>query len=742
MPAPAESGIGTDLSKLTVPQLKAICKEKKIVGYSKLGKQALILKLADAGYGPSDTAASATAAGGAQSSSGTAPAITAVTARQPVDESDGIEASVSGPAAAHAPPPRKARAKAAASSSKSKPHKMRPSTQHGEVGTPSKGSSQAATASVASLPVRLAEKGTWAIAPVSEALTRNANAPASALASRRDLAIPDASGSGGACPDLTPSSSSLLKGKKRLGEEYAPPPASKRTCIQPGQMTARRSQADVAVPLVNPGSIMRPCLSVAAEISQPVQALPIATNATGGSTITNSGLSSLPPAKRFRPLVINSTALSTSPNLMSQTECSEAPYPLQYLDFPALCMPPPTLQSISLPPPLAQRKRVARWAVILSGLSDRERAECVLVSRTFRYAVYLSASSILLREYRGKRLQEDVLKRYSQAMTNMWPYLRMRETEVSGRRRIYEASFLPRFFRRCGLPDPIARLIWASPDHPRQLAVALRFVLTRVWFELSIGTPDGTRDDPECWLHGIVVDVQEVVKDEIWSITLEYPRSATRERRRETVFVLEATCEVVGRPLPKTSNDENPSPQSFPVRADWSAYIARRTASPSAEAPLLSRLKWACHEEFDRGMGRLWLKKIAQEGEIGHVKRTVAERYIMASVVANSISGQWMSATVMAQEFAGLPARGAPVATGRVRTPTVNLYLPEHHHVESVHFTSSRGNALHAALAVVQTPHREYVILRDNGMQVGCEDEGVAPVWQRVLGCDHRGLPT
>ena len=62
-----------------------------------------------------------------------------------------------------------------------------------------------------------------------------------------------------------------------------------------------------------------------------------------------------------------------------------------------------------------------------------------------------------------------------------------------------------------------------------------------------------------------------------------------------------------------------------------------------------------------------------------------------------------------------------------------------HHHVESIHFTSSDGRALHPALAAVQTPGREYYILRDNGMQVGCEEEGVALVWRRLLGCDDLG---
>ena len=62
-----------------------------------------------------------------------------------------------------------------------------------------------------------------------------------------------------------------------------------------------------------------------------------------------------------------------------------------------------------------------------------------------------------------------------------------------------------------------------------------------------------------------------------------------------------------------------------------------------------------------------------------------------------------------------------------------------HHHVESVHFTTSGGKALHHALAVVQTPGREYYILKDNGMQVGCEEDGVAPVWMSVLDCNSLG---
>lgn len=110
----------------------------------------------------------------------------------------------------------------------------------------------------------------------------------------------------------------------------------------------------------------------------------------------------------------------------------------------------------------------------------------------------------------------------------------------------------------------------------------------------------------------------------------------------------------------------------------------------------------------------------------------------------------------MAQDFAGLSTRSY-ATTARPKNVQVSLYLPEwvafrwnqlvcrltvsgrHHHIESVHFEDARSQLLHVALAVVQTPHRAYFILRDNGMQVGCEEDGVSEVWQEVVGCDASG---
>ena len=67
--------------------------------------------------------------------------------------------------------------------------------------------------------------------------------------------------------------------------------------------------------------------------------------------------------------------------------------------------------------------------------------------------------------------------------------------------------------------------------------------------------------------------------------------------------------------------------------------------------------------------------------------------------------------------------------------------VPSHHLVESVHFTANSGKAIHPALAVIQTPTREYFVLRDNGMEVGCEEDGVWEAWRSILACDSRGMP-
>ncbi|KAI0632467.1 hypothetical protein C8Q77DRAFT_1176940 [Trametes polyzona] len=744
-----------DLSKLTVARLKALCKERKIAGYSKLGKQALIQKLVESGYSGSSSAV--------PDARSTVPIIseteTVDTTAPPTASATSVSvpfaAEITGEIAAEVSSESTITVKAKVPAPKAKPkaRKAAPATAN----SARRSHQLAPPASVSTIEDAPAVQ----VTPIYDSvLSRSLHASGSQHTAHAASNKCDGSGSGGNSVSSTaPQLSTRVSKRPQPNNQLMPPPPLKKPRIQPPEHRPPTPKGTPSSSVASPSPSMLRRPSKASDVS--VAPAPSTMSALRNVLRPAQGVvTTLPPRKRFKPLVVDKSKLSPGPPRpsvggASLSAASAVPTPssanvaLRYLEFPALSTVLPTLRSITLPPPLAQRKRVGRWAIILSGLSDAERAICVLVSRTFRYAVYLSASSILLREYRGKRLDVDVLKKYSPAMTDMWPYLRVRQAEVAERRRIYAESFLPRFFKRYGLPaDPISERMWASPDNPKQIIIAVRFALTRAWFELSVGTSSGSKGDPTSWLHGTVVDAQEIVPGEIWSVTLEYPQA---KRKRETLYVIEATCEVVGQPPATGGPSGAPGSLPIPVRADWSAYISHRKYS--GEGSIWSHLKWSCHEEFDKGMSRHWLKRVAGEGELGCAKQTVAERYVLACVVANSVSGKWLSASEMAQDFAGLPARGAEQTSSRLKNLGVNLYLPEcvrsttiaklslHHHVESIHFTAPGGSSLHTALAVVQTPHRAYYVLRDNGMQVGCEEEGIGEVWRAVLGCDQRGLP-
>jgi hypothetical protein len=138
---------------------------------------------------------------------------------------------------------------------------------------------------------------------------------------------------------------------------------------------------------------------------------------------------------------------------------------------------------------------------------------------------------------------------------------------------------------------------------------------------------------------GVVIDAEELVEGEMWSITTRSTSST------HVWYVLEATCEVVGHPLLSTS----PGLSRLPLRADWWAYIESRISQPPTfgrTTPLIEHLKWTNHEEYERGISKLWLKKIRAEGELGTAKLLVAERYVLACVVSNRLGIR-----VLAQDF-------------------------------------------------------------------------------------------
>jgi hypothetical protein len=211
----------------------------------------------------------------------------------------------------------------------------------------------------------------------------------------------------------------------------------------------------------------------------------------------------------------------------------------------------------------------------------------------------------------------------------------------------------------------------------------------------------------ETWLRGIVTDAQEVIENEVWTVTVRsWPDVEPKGIVISSFYVLAPTCEVIGRSdtTPKSPSGVGQLSPSPGLRVDWSAYIhsccgVNVTASSNG-ASLLQHLKWADYEEYDRGISKLWLRRIAKDGETGVAKRLVAERYVLACVVANrygfsgrlcplpstisklfcfafSISGIRMSTVEMAQEFASLPQRRTIASTKvGVRDTRLHLFLP------------------------------------------------------------------
>ncbi|KAG0703794.1 hypothetical protein DFH29DRAFT_915118 [Suillus ampliporus] len=670
-----------DLTKLTVLQLKALCKQRRIVGYSKLGKAALIQKLTnnDAAHNPQPVipiqAISET----------TAPEHTGQPASLAPARSNGVTSFLD--------------------------HTHNTQTASKDLTpTSAKQSAPPKTSLLVSGPV-----GPSAV---------NRHLSPTVVATPR----PDAPDENHGTKRLRVSA--MFKSAKR----QKPSPVNTASICDADSSNSTKSSTSAGTLNMYAG-----LTSVTESATTATGSLPHSSSISSNAVPIVSQLrdtqlvqkgSTTKRQDRFKPLVFTTIPIVATTPIISQ-HVTLNDHPADEISctssdtFSFQVVPPSIFVNITLPPKPSDRKRAQRWAIILAALSDQDRQTCVLVSRAFRYGVYLSAAHILTQKYHGRRLNQ-IMTRYPQNTMNMWPYLRQRQNEVAFWRQAFQDSFVGRYNSTLRI-DPLSARLWASPDNEKQVVVALSFVLTRLWFTLSVGT---NGRDPSAWLNDTVEDAQEIVKGEIWAITIRTGNSLSE------FYVLESTCEVIGRAL----NAPQFEVYSSGLRADWSEYITSYTGASVEPRSLISEhLRWANYEEYDRGISRHWLRRISGEGDVGLSKKVVAERYVMACVVANSVSGQWMSSNQMAQEFAGLPSQ-ATLVTTRGRTPKINLYLPAHHHVESVHFTTQKSVPLHPALAIMQTPAREYIVLKDNGMQVGCEEDGVAEVWMHVLGCDKDGI--
>ncbi|KAF8335438.1 uncharacterized protein EI90DRAFT_3287941 [Cantharellus anzutake] len=385
----------------------------------------------------------------------------------------------------------------------------------------------------------------------------------------------------------------------------------------------------------------------------------------------------LPPAK----------PTSFAPQRKIPIAFPDAPYPLYHLDFPP-ASEPPLPKSLSVSPRISQRYITAQLAVILMGLSDSERGICILVSKAWRYAVYLSALSILQHRYAGDRLEEYLKPfRTSLSQLNLWPYLRYRQAEQASRRKAFNESFLGNQFLAGHLP--IDCRLWCSPNNERQIVVAIRFLEARVWLSSKINDQRVVR-----WASSSIIDAQphvaetETSNPDVWKIYVEH--STTGHTTQEVFYIFAETGEAIGHP-PDDRFASRPQPEA-------AASMGRRS--------LMDMIRWTNVEDYEHGISRHWLRRMAKRelpgtNTLNEALLKVARRYILANVAGNR------------------------------------------HTFESIHLMNTHGIPLHPAIAVVQTPARQYYILRDTGQEIGCEEAGgVYWCWLDVVRCQEDGVST
>ncbi|KAG9315932.1 hypothetical protein JVU11DRAFT_3584 [Chiua virens] len=793
MAPPATESVSSNLSKLTVPQLKALCKERRITGYSKLTKAGLLQKLAESAQTaaaasttplqdhqathktPSSTVVSSGLhANEVQNPKGspTTDEITQVTCQPARDRSDAPTLTISTdttvtttPLASELPGRLQNRPVTGTTSTQRTSGEKR--LAHTDISVPSKRIRTSPTFATATnvghenvVPKTLTPQPKHPqLQVVDHSVPKAPKVPAqrkrslygstSNLARDTSLTTSGTKETGSATRVRLATEIPELSQNRTVASQKTSEPEAKRTAHTAtpvptirggGTSLSRTIGASHNLPTPKPALqqelLVDPSFFKVPEVPAPPKRSLHDHVATSKKQPTRTSNSSAVAPKiagqtRFKPL---------KPKLMEPNQARSEPprAPMSSvtpigvdpaLPFNVYTKPLPTLSHITFPPKASERKWVYRWAIILSAISPTDRGTCMVVSRTFRYAVYLSATHLLSKNYAGRRL-DAVFEQHPKNMTNFWPYLRFRTSEVSGRRLAFKQSFLGRYTCSMGY-DPLSEHLWTSPDDKKQVDLALRFVLTRMWFAVSIGA---FGHDASRWSKSVIRDVREVIKGEIWQVISQCNDTG----KCGSYYVLEATCEVIGRP--STSQEQHAL--GYGLRVDWSTWISQRSGAPLDAGPcsLLECVKWSNAEDYHLGISKVWLRRVQDQDENNVAKRTVAQKYILASVVANGISGQWMSTSAMAQEFAGLPDKNALGARSAGRSVNaMNMYLPAHHHIESVHFTTANGDALHAAVAVVQTPGREYYVLRDNGMQVGYEEEGIPDVWQQILGCDALG---
>jgi hypothetical protein len=330
----------SDLSKLNVSQLKAICKERRIVGYSKLAKAALIRKLGEL-----------------------APSFQSPSSAQTQSTRTQVQSS----------PLLSAQANDSLAPTAQRPMGMPP---------PDFSPREPSTVLGTHIPQSSATSGSGSIPASFLSRDRGQNSDPSASALNPPV-----------LKRISSEMSSEISQGHHANTQQARPLAKKPKVVAASSPLSAAGRA--AIPFLTsvhvPGDRGRvPDSSFSA---LPGSALVPGSKEKEGHQLNGQTQIISLSGIRFKPLRVmrppSATLGDRNGSRYSQKNKSAnvtaQPILLWHLDFPA--PPEPSLLSaITIPPPLSQRKLVQHWAVILSGLSDKERLRCCLVSKLIRYA--------------------------------------------------------------------------------------------------------------------------------------------------------------------------------------------------------------------------------------------------------------------------------------------------------------------------------------------------------------------
>ena len=392
-----------DLTKLTVPQLKAICKERQITGYSKLAKVALLQKLtnhSDSGIGtPTSSTTITNAALPETSTVSVEPDLAVETAASVVIKKP------------RAPKKPKKVVRSSSPSIQQRPFDIQVNdspvllAQHVTSSPANHGTSDSTNPPVP-CEHNAVQHGTVLSRRKRSAdlLEREASTPDESSKKQKTLQTFSADSLADSLPQpfniVSAQNSTRVSKQSSMSMPPPPPPKPTKPQIDFGSEIVTHPQSvarSLNQPLLhtpNPKTARVHTSSISAQTSNNLN-----TTLALRQTIQTDLIATLPKGKRFKPLVLrkdvpfpHAVSVAMPHKITSHTPIStlDATFsslvPRQHLDFSHLPFDSLVLSPITLPPKLSNRKYVHRWSVILSGLSNEERRQCSLVSRMFRYS--------------------------------------------------------------------------------------------------------------------------------------------------------------------------------------------------------------------------------------------------------------------------------------------------------------------------------------------------------------------